>query len=356
MAEGMMPGVDEDGALPLPWLAAPLAEALNLQRSHALLAFGPGGVGQLEFAFTLAQAWLCDQRGNATRPCGRCDSCRLVRGRSHPDLLLVVPDALALQLQWATVEDLRLKGDAKPSKDLRVAQVRDAIDWSQRTPARGKGKALVLHPADAMNHTAASALLKTLEEPPGSLRLVLTSSDPEHLLPTVRSRCQRVRLPLPEPASALAWLQAQDVAAPQVLLALAGGRPLLAWELAAEGIDAALVQALPARLAAGDPTPLLQRPVARVVDLLLKLALDLAVRQAGGLPRYFPAASLPAGAPDAARLAAWQRSLLRVARHDEHPWNAGLLVDALVTEGAALWPRAAAGARRGGAASLHSGA
>jgi DNA polymerase-3 subunit delta' len=71
--------------------------------------------------------------------------------------------------------------------------------------------------------------------------------------------------------------------------------------------------------------------VPRVVDALLKLCHDALARAAGAAPRYFPAASVPSAGVNA--LLAWQRSLLRVARHDEHPWHEGLLVDALVAEG-----------------------
>jgi DNA polymerase-3 subunit delta' len=349
-SEGVIPGVDEQGALPLPWLGAPLAQAASLSRSHALLAHGPAGVGQLEFALTLAQAWLCEtpaaQRPPA-QPCGHCEACRQVRGRTHPDLLIVVPDALALALGWATEEDLRLKSEAKPSKQLRVEQVRDAIDWGQRTSARGTGKVIVLHPADTMNHTAASALLKTLEEPPGLLRLVLTSEDPEALLPTVRSRCQQLRLALPPAEQALAWLQAQNVGSPAdaaALLAAAGGRPLQAWRMAADGVNGALLQALPGRVAAGDAAPLSGKPLPLAIDLLLKLAHDASLAALGASPRFFPQAQWAVPA-DAEALAAWQRSLLRAARFEDHPWNAGLLLESLVTEAASLWPAATRAAR-----------
>jgi DNA polymerase-3 subunit delta' len=63
---------------------------------------------------------------------------------------------------------------------------------------------------------------------------------------------------------------------------------------------------------------------------------------AGGTPRFYPAAAWPVGA-DASRLRAWQQALLRAARHDEHPWNAGLLIEALVSQAAAVWPASAAG-------------
>ena len=107
-------------------------------------------------------------------------------------------------------------------------------------------------------------------------------------------------------------------------------------------------------MAVGDPSPLLGRPLPRVIELLLKLAHDAQVLAAGGQPRFFAASHLPANT-DLAALRQWQQALLRAARHDEHPWNAGLLVESLVTQAATVWPGAAArpGSRAG--ASLHSG-
>lgn len=352
----MQIGVGADGRLPLPWLEVALSQAGTLAGAHGLLIHGPAGGGHLELALLLAQTALCEGPSaiRQQRPCGRCASCHLVATRVHPDLLLLLPDALRVQLGWVDDDDSKLnKADAKPSRDIRVEQVRQAIAWAQQTSGRGRGKVMVVHPADALNGPAANALLKTLEEPPGRLRLLLTSADPERLLPTVRSRCQRVRLDLPGADVALAWLQAQGVADPAPLLRAAGGSPLeaLAWSL--EGVTAGLLAELPRRAAAGDASALAGRPIPRVVDWLLKLAHDAQVLAAGGAPRFFGADQLPAGA-DLAALRAWQQVLLRTARHDEHPWNAGLLIESLVTQATAVWPPPAAARRTGGAASLHS--
>ncbi len=332
-------GVDAQGGLPLPWLQSPLQRARGLDGVHALLLHGPAGAGHLELALLLAQAWLCERPADA-RPglgCGRCGSCHLLRTRVHPDLLLMLPEAHRHRLGWAAEDDAKpAKADAKPSKDLKVDQVRAAIAWSQQSSGRGRGKVLLLHPADALNVTAANALLKTLEEPPGALRIVLTSADPDRLLPTLRSRCQRVPLPLPDHATALAWLQHQGLQQPEALLALASGSPLEALAWAAEGFSPALLAELPGRIAAGDASVLAGRPIPRVLDLLAKLAHDAMALAVSARPRFFAANSLPGGAALPA-LVAWQKSLLRTARHAEHPWNAPLLLDALVSEAAAVW-------------------
>ena len=205
--------VGESGALPLTWLAEPLAQALSTHRGHALLVHGSPGVGAMAFAFTLAQAWLCEADGAAARPCGRCGSCRLIQSHLHPDLTVLMPETLRREHGWPLPED-RTDGDEgkrKPSKQIRINEVRLLIERSTRTSARGRGKVGLLHPADVLNTPSANALLKTLEEPAPGTRLLLTTSDPASLLPTVRSRCQLLRLPAPATDMALAWLQGQGV-------------------------------------------------------------------------------------------------------------------------------------------------
>jgi len=320
-----------DGDLLLPWLRAPLAQALR-QRAHALLIHGESGVGQFELGLALANALLCEAAGDE-RPCGRCASCHLMRARSHPDFFLLIPPLLRESLGWSEPDEEGAKKGAKPSKEIQVAAVREAIAWSQQTPSRDRGKLVLIHPAQAMNAVTANALLKTLEEPPRSLRLVLCTSDPELLLPTIRSRCQRLRLAGPPRDEALAWLRAQGVEGAETLFAAAGGRPLDAVALAAEGIDAALWQRLPQLLARGDASALSGLPVPRVVETLQKLCHDAMARAAGGTPRFFSAESLP-GASSIEALAGWAKSLTRIARHDEHPWQAPLLIEALVIEAA----------------------
>lgn len=335
----------------LPWLDAPLQSAARL-RGHATLLHGPGGCGEFELAMAIAQQWLCEdaQRQPAYRPCGRCTSCRAVLARSHPDLLLLVPEALRESLGLAGDADEAEPGEgrskAKPSRELKVQALRGAIDWAHQTSSRGGLKVLLIHPADAMNAVSANALLKTLEEPPGALRLLLTSADPQRLLPTVRSRCQRFQLDLPAADAAQAWLQGQGVAQADAsaLLAASGGRPQEALALAREGLGERAWRALPAAVRRGDASVVAGWPLPRLVETLSKLCHDLMAQAAGGSPRYFDAASLPPGAQWPA-LAAWSRLLMQAARQADHPWHAGLYAEALFTQSAQVW-------RPGGEASL----
>jgi DNA polymerase-3 subunit delta' len=340
----MMPVLDPSGQVPLPWLAAPLQTVLAQQRGHATLVHGAAGLGAMEFALVLAQSLLCEAQPLGAAParpalaCGRCGSCHLVQAGLHPDLFVLLPELQRRETGWLIDGD-KAEGEElkrKPSKQIRIGDVRVLIDWSHRTSARGRGKLIVLHPADRLNGESASALLKTLEEPAPGTRLLLTTADPAHLLPTVRSRCQHVLLPAPATAEAAAWLAGQGVAEPEVLLAACNGRPLEALALARAGVDAAAWRALPASVARGQAQALAGWPPALVVDALQKLCHDAmahSVSPAGGFAgRYFPAQGWPA----VARLPVlvdWAAELARVARHVEHPWSEPLLLEALLSQG-----------------------
>ncbi len=327
----------------LPWLHAPLREALRTRHGHALLVHGPQGVGQFELAHSLAQAWLCELADAASpmpRPCGVCAGCRLVRARSHPDLMVLVPEALREAMGWNS-DDAGEQGGSgppgdntgkrKPSKDIRVEEVRRVVAFSQNTAARGRGKVVVIFPAERMNAIAANALLKTLEEPPGDLRFVLAGAATDALLPTLRSRCQSLMLELPNTEVACAWLSSHGVPQAEVLLAAAGGQPEQALSWHREGVDAGAWLALPGQLVRGDAAGLAGWPLVRVIDGLFKLCHDAMRVAAGAEPRYFPAHVMGHGASISA-LSDWHRELARVALHAEHPWQPALTIDVLAAQ------------------------
>lgn len=332
-----------DAAL-APWLE-PALERASGHPAHALLLHGAGALGQFELATALARQWLCESP-QAGRACGACAACRLFDQHTHPDFKLLLPEALREPLGWAApAEDdgdaAATKSKAKPSREIRIDEVRAAIDWGQRTSARARAKVLVIHPAESMNTSAANALLKTLEEPPGALRLVLTAHDPDALLPTVRSRCQRVAIAVPPREQALAWLEARGVAEPAVLWAAAGGLPQSALALHEEGVDAAAWRGVPAAVRSGRSSTLVDWAVPRVVDALQRLCHDLMAIAVGGEPRYFePALLEPLSKPRRPAietLVALERDLRVAAHQQDHPWHAALHVEALLARAAAPW-------------------
>jgi DNA polymerase III subunit delta' len=347
--------VDAEGALPLPWLAAPLQNALASQRGHALLLHAAPGLGALPFALCLAQSFLCEAQAVGAAlalACGRCGSCRLLHSHLHPDLSVLMPETLRRAHSWPLAEDKPDGDDAKrkPSKQVRIDEVRALIDWSQKTSARGQGKVAVIHPADSLNVQSANALLKTLEEPPPGTRLLLTTADPASLLPTVRSRCQSLRLPEPTPDVAAAWLLGQGLgdgngdgkgdgvgdqasAQARLLMAASSRRPLDALAMLQAGVDAQSWAALPGAVARGQAGVLAGWPVPTVVDALQKICHDAMARATGASARFFPNDKVPARGTLLA-LADWSRQLQQVAQHAEHPWNEALLIDALVAAGA----------------------
>lgn len=319
----------------LPWLAEPLATWRDGQRGHALILHGGMGSGLFELSLRLAQAWLCEQPPG---PCDHCPSCHLAQAHTHPDLKVVLPEVWAQKLQWGGEDgdgeaaDSEGKSKKKASRDIRVEAVRQAIDWAHSSSGRGRGKVLVFFPADAMNTVSANALLKTLEEPGQGMRIILAVEDPEHLLPTLRSRCQRLRLVPPDAQQALDWLGRQGVKDGAALLQAAGGEPLAAQELAQEGVTGAQWASLPQQLLQADARWLSTWPVPRALRALQQLCHDLMASATGATPRYFPADSLPP-VTDWRALADWSRELARVQRHADHPWQGPLLIEALLTQG-----------------------
>jgi DNA polymerase-3 subunit delta' len=356
-ASGLVIG--PDGALPVPWLDAPLEQALAPTRGHAQLARCAPGAGALSLALCIAQSRLCEALEGRRFACGRCGSCRLVQARGHPDLFVLLPQAQRRETGWLLADDQPEGDEAKRkwSRQIRIDEVRALLDWVTKTSARGRGKMVVLHPAEALNLHAASALLKTIEEPPAGTRLVLTCSDVMHVLPTVRSRCQQLAVPVPAREAAIAWLAARGVKEAQALLAACDGRPLDVLGWMQRGVDAQRWRELPAELAQGRAGALAALPVPLAVEVLLKVCHDAMAQAAASRGRYFESLgvgrgaecggeqSMPApararherreGAADAAGalpvLVRWQHELLELARAAEHPWHEGLAIDALVS-------------------------
>lgn len=203
-------------AQPLPWQRA---QWLRLQQQHAqqqlphaMLFAGPASVGKRNFARALSTTLLCLSPMDGIA-CGRCKSCQLLAAGTHPDWLWIAPE--------------------EKGKAIKIDQVRAAVDFMSHTAQQGGRKIAVVEPAEAMNRNAANALLKTLEEPSGSAQLILISDAPGRLLPTIRSRCQRLEFPVPSLAQSREWLAVRGIDEAKVAAALieAEEKPLLASEL-----------------------------------------------------------------------------------------------------------------------------
>lgn len=178
--------------------------------AHALLFAGPPGIGKATFARDFAARVLC---AAAAPPCGECDRCRQVEAQTHPDV--------------------RLVGVAAGKREIGVDVARDVKRFVQMHGVGGIAKVVIVDDADRLSIAAQNALLKTLEEPPGRAILMLVTDSPGGLLPTVRSRCQRVTFrPLDDDRmrSCLRHQQLDD-AEIDTLLPLAQGSPGRALQL-----------------------------------------------------------------------------------------------------------------------------
>jgi DNA polymerase-3 subunit delta' len=134
--------------------------------AQALIFSGPEGVGKRQLAWTLAKVINCAQAGADS--CDHCPSCRKIDARGHIDVMLIEPDGTF----------------------IKVNQVRQIAEEAHYRPLEAKKRVFIFDPAEAMNESAANALLKTLEEPPDTSLLILITSKLHALLPTIRSRCQ----------------------------------------------------------------------------------------------------------------------------------------------------------------------
>lgn len=147
---------------------------------HAVLLVGPASVGKQALAADLAAALLCTGASGADRPCRSCRGCRMVDHDNHPDLHRLEPEGPGGQVG--------IGGPGRPRG------VRDLVTELALLPVEGGDRVALIRDAHRMNEDAQSALLKTLEEPPARTTLILIADDEDRLLPTVRSRCARVRL------------------------------------------------------------------------------------------------------------------------------------------------------------------
>ena len=179
----------------------------------SLLLHGPHGVGKQRLALWLAQLLLCEGSEGRERPCGECRACRFALELAHPDLRWFFPrprlsgasassDEVLDDYADATAERAKSHGLYAPpsgTEAIYVASVRALVHMAAFTPSFGSRKVFIAGDAERMvpqegSEFAANAFLKLLEEPPANTTLILTSSEPGALLPTIRSRVVSIRV------------------------------------------------------------------------------------------------------------------------------------------------------------------
>jgi DNA polymerase-3 subunit delta' len=200
------------------WAAQLLGQHIaNGEARHAYLFSGPPGIGRRTLALRFAQALNCPQPPAPGQPCRACRTCQQIERNQHPDLTIVQAET-----EGAT---------------LKVEQIRDLQRTLSLSPYQARYRVAVLHRFQEANPNAQNALLKTLEEAPEKVILLLTADTPESLLPTISSRCEVLRLrPLAVERLALALQERWGQSPPEArrLAHLTGGRVGYALRLIAD--------------------------------------------------------------------------------------------------------------------------
>ena len=217
---GAEPAAVEPGWLPATpdWFLDALqrwdASGTKRNRGHAYLVVSEEAAEANLFNRVLAAALLCSE-AELKKPCGACKGCRAYRQGAHGDLMILVRE--------------------EGKRAIGIEQVRSATRFLQQTALYGERKVLLVQEADLMTPAAANSLLKTLEEPSGSSLLLLSTAAAWRLPPTVRSRCQTLRLPKASPTSAALWLAEQSGWPPDEVdkaLRMTDGNPVSALDKA----------------------------------------------------------------------------------------------------------------------------
>lgn len=232
-----------DAPIKYPW-QSPLYDRLQAQHGrgqlpHALLMAGPPGIGKEEFIESWVGTLVCRDPATRLSACGTCDRCLQHASGSYPDCMVLAPEPEARRVfQHYPVQQCQLRERSRKTARtiISVDQVRELISKLAQSSHYGGLKIVVILPADALNTEAANALLKVLEEPPNDTLFLLLSERPLKLMATLRSRCQRIDMPIPATGDVVSWLgDSRPEQERQRALLFTGGSPRLARELLASG-------------------------------------------------------------------------------------------------------------------------
>ena len=207
-----------------PAAVAAVHAMLGSSVPHALLISGPASVGKVSLALDLAAGLLCSGATGPDRPCRTCRTCRMVEHGNHPDLHWLLPTGAGQQIQVGR-DDSPEPGTVR---GLAAELVLLAMEAGQRV--------VIVRDAHQANEVAQNALLKLLEEPPPGTTIILCTDDEELMLPTIKSRCARLRLgtvAIPDTERLLAERGLADAPTAARLARLTGGRAGLAVAYAA---------------------------------------------------------------------------------------------------------------------------
>jgi DNA polymerase-3 subunit delta' len=251
-----------------PWQQSQWQVLMNQYRQgklpHAILCKGPEGLGKVDFAYQLAKTLLCERQ--TEKVCGECRGCFLSAAGTHPDLQIITPVEIG--------------------KSIKIDQIRELIDKLAHTSHRGGVQVVIIHPAEAMNRASHNALLKTLEEPIGSVVMILCANQLASIPATIISRTQIINFQNPSIEQAQPWLmQKLNIPAEraQLLLQWSAGAPLKASELEADNyanvrdlVLNLLCQLLENKLLpTAAATELLKNDLAKVLAMIFSLGLDI---------------------------------------------------------------------------------
>lgn len=195
---------------------------------HAYLFAGPGGLGRRSLALAFARALNCSNPPAPGEFCGQCRACKQIELRKHPDLSVVEP----------TVKDPDDRNALIPAQygEIRISQIRDLQRILNLKPYEAKYRVVVCERFNQANNESSNAFLKTLEEPPAHVIVLLTADNPESLLPTIVSRCEVLRLrPLSiEQVQRELERRGMERGQAELFAHISGGRPGYAFRLAAD--------------------------------------------------------------------------------------------------------------------------